>query len=226
MKKIYVACLAYTGAITVETADSIYGEVYEAIKRKHELAVQFAQQDSIISRCRNYMVRNFLATDFTDMIFLDADVGFPMGTLCSLAEYPVDIVGACYPYREDPIRFPIGWIPERPALYTDPATGLLEVDSLPAGCLRMSRNVLETLIARHPELEYFEPSGGVAHALFEFSRVGKAFLGEDVSFCRLARSEGFKVWMAPEVDMTHTGHKVFKGNAGRWLAGRALQEAA
>jgi hypothetical protein len=221
MKKIYVAVLAYTGAITVETADSLYAEVYEAFKRKHEFVVQFAQQDSIISRCRNYMVRNFLNTDFTDMIFIDADVGFPMGALCNLAEYPVDIVGAAYPYREDPMRFPVGWIVERVGLYTDPATGLLEVESLPAGCLKMSRKVLETLISKHPELEYFEPSGGRAYALFEFTRVGKAFFGEDVSFCRLARSDGFKVWLAPDIDMTHTGHKVFKGNIGSWLLSRA-----
>jgi len=220
MSKIFVAVPAYTGAITVETCDSLYAEIYEAIKRKHEFVIQFAQQDSIISRCRNYMVRNFLQTDFTDMIFLDSDVGFPMGTLCNLAEYPVDIVGAAYPYREDPLRFPMGWIAERGMLIADPQTGLLEVESLPTGCLRIKREVLEKMIEKHPELEYFEPSGGKAYALFEFTRVGKAFLGEDISFCRQARIDGFKIWLDPRVDMTHTGHKVFKGNIGEWLLNR------
>jgi len=219
MKKIFVAVPAYSGTITVETADSLYAEIYEAVKRKYELIVQFASQDAIISRCRNYMVRNFLKTDFTDLVFLDSDVGFPMGTLCNLVEYPVDIVGVSYPKRQDFLNFPIRWLPHE-MLYADSDTGLLEVEGLPAGCLRISRHALEAIIEKHPELEYDEPSGGVVHALFEFQRIGRAFLGEDLSFCMLARKTGFKVWLDPNIDMTHTGHKVFKGNLGQWLLAR------
>lgn len=221
MKKIFVAVPAYTGAITVETCDSLYGELIEGLKRGCEFAVQFAQQDSIISRCRNYMVRNFLNSDCDDMIFLDSDVGFPTGTLCNLVEYPVDIVGTTYPKRQDFLNFPIRWLTKE-MLYADPDTGLLEVEGLPTGCLRISRKALETMIKNHPELEYDEPSGGSAHALFEFTRVGKAFLGEDLSFCRLARQDGFKIWLDPNIDMTHTGHKVFRGNIGRWLLDRKV----
>jgi len=220
-KGLWVAVPAYTGMITCETAIALNVEMYHAYERKWAYQVQFYQQNAMIHYARNLLVREFLASDYSDMIFVDSDVAFPGGTLCKLAEYPVDIVGASYPFRNESGEFPIRYIEERSELWADPETGLLEVAGMPAGCLRISRACLEAMIAKHPELMYQDQSGIPTCSLFEFKRDNGQFFGEDWAFCNLARADGFKIWCAPDIDMTHTGTKVFRGNLGRKLKGRS-----
>ena len=221
MKKIWVSVPAYTGTVAVETAYCLNVEVYEAINRNIPILTQFHEGDSIISRCRNMMLMRFLDSDFTDLIFLDSDVGFESGTLCKLAEYPVDIVGAVYPFKTDEVGYPVRYM-KREFLQADPEHGLLEVDALPAGCLKVSRHALETMIKKFPELEYVEANvpQGKAYALFDFVRKNGIFYGEDYVFCALAREAGFKIWCDPEIPMQHIGPKRYKGHFGNWLRSR------
>lgn len=194
--------------------------MYLALSRGYKYLVQFYQQNPIISYARNFLVKEFLKSDFTDMFFVDSDVGFPPGTLCRFLEYPVDMVGAAYPYRNDSGHFPMRYIEERLELRADPETGLLEVSGIPAGCMRMSRNLLQTLCDRHPELLYKDMNGVLTYSLFEFVREAGQFYGEDWAFCNLVRRDGFKIWVEPNVDMTHSGLKIFRGNLERHLIER------
>lgn len=220
-KGLWIAVPAYTGMITCETAQALNIELYHAYEKGYAYQVQFYQQNPIISYARNFLVRQFLESDYTDMIFVDSDVAFPGGTLCRLAEYPVDIVGAAYRYRNDSGEFPVRYIEERTELWADPETGLIEVAGMPAGCLRISRTCLEALVKAHPELMYADMSGNPTCSLFEFKRDNGQFFGEDWAFCNLARADGFKIWCAPEVETTHTGTKVFRGNLGDKLRNRS-----
>lgn len=224
MKKIYVAVPAYTGAIAVETAHCLITELYVAFSKQIGIVVEFTPYNPMIHYVRNAMCRMFLESDCTDMIFLDSDVGFEPGTLCRLAGYPVDIVGAVYPHRGDPLSFPVRYIGERTELNGEQRAGwenpLLEVEGLPAGCLRISRNALETIAAKYPASVYTDMTGLLTHSYFEFSKERGGFNGEDWHFCATARDAGLQVWCDPEIDMTHTGTKVFKGNLGAHLRGR------
>lgn len=223
-KGLWVAIPAYTGFVHVETAHCVNVEVYEALNRNIPFLVTFHEQDPIISRCRNSMVANFLASDpkvFTDMIFLDADVGFSPGSLVKLAQYPVDIVGAVYPFRRDPLGFPVQLLKDKTP---DPTHGLIQVAGVAAGCLRISRKALEKMVETFPELQYEEDNVPQKHtwAFFDFVRRpnkdGKnIFCGEDYVFCALAREAGFNVWVDPDMSMQHVGAKKFIGHLGDYL---------
>ena len=220
MKKIWVAIPAYTGEICVQNAHSVNVEIYDALNKKIPLLVTYHIGDSMISRCRNLMVMKFLASDFTDMIFLDADVAFEPGTLCKLANYSEDIVGAAYPFKTDETGFPVRWLNQE-FLYGN-ENGLLEVYAMPAGCLKISRKAIEAMIAKFPELEYAEgkASQGKAYALFDFIRKDGIFYGEDYVFCALAREAGFGIYCDPNVNMEHIGPKRHQGHLGNWLMNR------
>ena len=222
-KKLWVAVPAYTGQITVETAHCLNVEIYEAFAKNWGYIVQFYQQNPMIHYARNLMCRLFLESDYSDMIFVDSDVGWPSGTLCKLAEYPVDIVGAVYPHRNDPMTFPVRYIGERTELRGGDGPGtesLLEVEGIPAGCMRITRNALETIMAKFPEDVYNDMTGNRTHSFFQFSSTRGEYLGEDWHFCRTARDAGLKIWCDPEIDMTHTGTKVYRGNLGQHLRSR------
>jgi len=66
-------------------------------------------------------------------------------------------------------------------------------------------------------------TGLLTYSYFEFSKERGGFNGEDWHFCLVARDAGLKVWCDPEINMTHTGTKVFKGNLGEHLRGRETQ---
>jgi hypothetical protein len=210
---IWVAVPAYSGFIRIETAHVLNVETYEALNADVPFLVAFHEQDPIISRCRNSMVMQFLASDpavFTDMVFVDADVAFKSGTLLRLARHDADIVGAVYPYRKDPVQFPVQL---KNGERVD-ARGLLKVQGLPTGCMRISRRALEAMIAKFPSLEYREDNvpQKKAYALFDFVRKNGVFSGEDFVFCALAREAGFDIYADVDIPMEHVGMKKFVGN--------------
>ena len=211
-KGIWVNVPAYDGNVRVGTAHSLNVETYAAINAGIPFMVHFHEQDPILPRCRNSMIMKFLDSDqaaFTDMVFVDADVVFPSGALIRLASHDADIVGAVYPYRKDPIQFPVQLkngcrVDER---------GLLEVQGVPAGCMRVSRRALEAMIAKFPGLEYIEDKvpQGKAYALFDYVRKNRVFSGEDFVFCAIAREAGFKIYADVGITLEHVGMKKFIG---------------
>lgn len=218
---IWVSVPAYTGELKIHTAHCLNVEMLASFNKGIPFLLFFHEQDAIITRCRNAMVMNFLASDpnaFTDMIFLDSDVGFDEGTLIRLAQHPVDIVGACYPFRKDPIGFPLTFISGN-MTEKDPATGLLKVAGLPAGCLKISRRALEAIMEKFPDYWYHEENVPQKKAwrFFEFLVLSNRFFGEDYAFCALAREAGIDIWCDTDLTLQHVGMKKFEGNLQRWI---------
>lgn len=228
-KGIWVAVPAYTGQICVETAHSLNVEMLESFNRGIPFLLTFHEQDSIITRCRNCMVMNFLASDpahFTDMIFIDSDVGFPQGALIRLAEHPRDVVGAVYPYRKDPLDFPVQFIDGKAGEEID--TGLTKVAGLPAGFLKISRKALELIMAKFPDHWYYEANvpQGKAFRFFDFVTINNKFFGEDYAFCALAREAGLDIWCDTDITLKHVGAKHFVGNLKEFIDSKNPDKAA
>jgi hypothetical protein len=103
--------------------------------------------------------------------------------------------------------------------------GLLEVTTLPGGFLSLSRKVFETLKAAHPERGY-EHFGNQAHCYFQMLFTEGHLFGEDSYFCKEWRDTGGKVFLDPELTLTHWDfNRPFKGHIGNWLKGRAIAAA-
>lgn len=59
----------------------------------------FLGGDSLVTRVRNRIMENFLATDFTHMLFIDADVGFVAKDVDALMRGGFDVVAGAYPTK-------------------------------------------------------------------------------------------------------------------------------
>ena len=94
---------------------------------------------------RNSVVQEFLLSDCTDLVFIDADVVWEPEALIALCRFDVDLVGGIYPYRRDDEMskksMPVITIPG----VTKEEAGLLQVAGLPTGFMKIKRHVLETL---------------------------------------------------------------------------------
>jgi hypothetical protein len=175
----------------------------------------------MIAHSRDMICAKFLASDATDLVMIDSDVVWPDGTLTRLVDHPVDIVAGLYPRRADPLAFHVRYI-DKPELHADPDTGLLEVEGVPAGFLRITRDALSRMVAAYASKRFADKHapGGFAHALFDNIHEGDAYYGEDYSFCRRWRDIGGKVWIDPNMTLTHIGFKGFTGSVGDWLRAR------
>lgn len=213
--KLYAAVPAYEGKVTIETARSLCNEQVAAALQGIEMSIQFVPGGSLVTTVRDRVASDFLKSDADRLIFVDADVSWELGDLLKLASHPVDFVGGCYRYKQEPEGYPVQFL-DKEELWADPATGLLEVAALPAGFLCLSRAVFERLEAAHPERKY-KHFDHEMHAYFWAPPGG----GEDGMFCAEWRAAGGQVWLDPRFTLTHTGgNPDFTGNIGNWLRSR------
>ena len=192
-----------------------------------ETAYILLQGNPHVDDARNTVVKEFLLTDATDLVFLDADVSWDTEDLVQLCSYDQDIVGGVYPYRKAGSEKAL---PVRPLLdgaHTE--DGLLEVEGLPTGFLRIRRRVLAKM-AETAE-SFITPSDPLNKTpiLFERTFEGGLRFGGDIAFCRKWREMGGRVYAAPELMLGHAGKSVHVDSMGamsRRLGGVSLAYVA
>lgn len=225
MKHVMIAMPCYTGVVHVGTVRSLITDLIGLIKRGDRFTLVDDIGNSAIADCRGVIASNFYKSDCDELVFIDNDVCWGAGSLLKLIDHPVDLVAGIYPHRSDPIQYTARWDQSKPELWADPETGLLEVECVPTGFLKISRECIRKMIGAHPQTWAHEK--GVNN---EFWPLFEPFLearkklryGEDYSFCMRWRELGGKVWIDPEIGMGHAGIKVFQGHVGNWLRSRII----
>lgn len=237
MRKIFFAIPSQTDAVKVDTMMMVVDAALECRARGWGSVIRGAAGVTPISSARNYLLAHFLASDCTDLVFLDDDIGAEAGELVRLINQPVDFVMGIYRHRRDLESYPVAYIPERPELVADPDTRLLEIAGGGFGFVRLKRIVAERIVAAHQHLSYPEGAapGGVVWAVFQLDQWEDGVpYSEDMLFCRRWRKLGGQVWCDPELNLMHIGNKGFVGCFGDWLRNRpdeadepaAIQSAA
>lgn len=217
---VFIAVPAYTGQIHIETMRSIIAGMLALMNRGDKVTLWDESGNAMISHCRDLILAKFLASDATDIVFIDSDVVFSGESFLQLVDHPVDFVAGIYPQRRDPINYCVLWDTEKPELQA--VDGLLEVVGVPAGFMRLSRRCVERMTAHYIDKQFDDGNApnGYATALFDNIHEGRMYFGEDFSFCKRWRDIGGKVWIDPEIRMGHIGNKTFDGHLGNYLKGR------
>lgn len=197
---------------------SIFADMLKLAERGDKVTIFDESGNAMIGDCRGLIVSKFLEGDGTDLVFVDSDVTWEEGALVRLVDYPVGFVAGLYPQRKDPIDYCCQWDSSKKEIDLS-EHGLIEVWGVPAGFMRMSRAMLETMVAHYADLQFFcaQAPNNTAYDLFGPYRIGRTKFGEDYSFCRRWRDIGGQVWVDPHIRMGHVGYKTFIGQVGEWL---------
>lgn len=155
---------------------------------------------------RNLLVADFLKSRCSDLMFIDADVGWQPDAIWRLLQTEGDVVGGAYPLKDGSGRFPVKF----------DARG--QCVGLPTGFMRIKRRVLATLAEHAQKLSL---DGTEAPIIFERGAMYGNRVGGDLNFCLKARDKGFKLTLVPDLLFTHQGHYDFAG-----CVGNIAQEAA
>jgi hypothetical protein len=221
VSKVFFAIPTLSGEIEAPTTASLQATERELLANGDGAEFLVWKGDSIIPQARNYLVAKFLASDCTDLFFIDADVSWEPGAVLRMLSHPVDFVAGVYRHKKMDESYPVNWL-DKPELWADPDTGLLEVRAVPMGFTRLTRAAVErmTEASDRPFLHHSDPSI-LCHCLFDLEYRNGLYIGEDYVFCERWRELGGQVWIDPELTLGHTGKHTFTGNIGKWLKGRA-----
>jgi predicted O-methyltransferase YrrM len=211
-KKVMLATPCY-GTPSASYVFSIARSREELHKAGIQSAYLLLQGMCHVDDARNAIVRHFLASDCTDLMFLDADNDWEPKDLVQLCRRELDIVGGVYPYRRDgseemPVRLKEG--------STKAIDGLLEVDGLPTGFMKIKRSVLERMAADAPK--FFDKLEETA-LIFDRPTPGedKTRWGGDIAFCNRWLSMGGRIFADQEIRLGHTGTIVVRDSLASHL---------
>lgn len=241
-KKLFVGTPMYGGSCLGTYMKSCLDLQSTAAQYQVECRFSFLFNESLIQRARNYIVDEFLRSDCTHMIFIDADIGFNAIDIIAMLALNKDIIGAPYPKKS------INWRNIKKAVIKNPEiteqelekvsgdivfnavagtqsfniSDPVEVLEIGTGMMMIHRSVFEKFKKAFPQYEYTPDHVGTQffggdrkiHSYFnvEIDKASNRVLSEDYMFCQQNRSIGVKVWMAPFINCSHTGTYAFQGN--------------
>ena len=172
-----------------------------------------------VDSSRNRLARDFLKSDCTDYVSIDADVAWVPQDMVDLLGYDRDIVAGIYPKKHGDDTYPVLLFDGE--VWSD-RDGLIEVKGVPTGFLRIRRQVLQRLAdeAVHYNARNEAQDGAMA-LIFERQVIDGTLWGGDYVFCRKARAAGYKIYIAPEMRFEHSGEDSWTGCVGAWLRQRS-----
>lgn len=220
--KVFLAIPSWDDRMNILTAKCIYDEAFEMLVAKQWIScIAPIGQINPIHASRNRAIQEFLATDCTDLVFCDEDVIFPRGTIIRLLEYPVDFVGGAPPHKKMEPSFPVRRF--NGDMVRD-HQGLISVEGIPFGLVRLSRKCVEKMATEYAHLEYLSTQfeGGKGLRLFSFDVIDGQERSEDFMFCKRWIDIGGKVLCDPNIDFGHVGHHVYAGNFHKFLEEHAM----
>jgi hypothetical protein len=222
-RKIFIALPLHDGTLRVGTFTSLIAAMSDLTARGINVHVSCWHNDSLLPHARNVLLGYFMASDCTDMVFVDSDVSWAPGCFDRLLAHDVDFVAGAYRHKGEEESYPVAWLDETDRTVND--KGLIAVAGVPGGFFRMTRAGLERITAQCPDLVYESHNAKGLKCWYLFDIVfadGRAW-GEDYVFCKKIRALGETVWLDPSLHLSHAGHKEYRGQMSAFLAAQAAE---
>ena len=226
----------YGGMANIVFIDSLLKLQRACDARSVGLEIRLGGGDALITRARSRMATDFLATEHTHLLFVDADIGFTPEHLFRLLDAGKPLVGGVYPLkgvqwekaadlvargvrdlRAALLGYVVRFLPN-PDQTVALEEGFGKVAYVGTGFMLIRRDVLELIAAAHPELRCVvtDLAGPSSETVMFFDTAidpeNGEHLSEDYAFCRRWRACGGDIWADFQTRMTHVGHAAYSGS--------------
>ncbi len=190
--------------VTAEYAQSLFHAGLYCKKRDIEVVPHIIRNSCFIDIARNVLVRDFLKTDCTHLLFVDSDIGYESHAIAGLVEAGVPVCAGVYRKREPELKFAVQI--REPQEFRGP---WLRADRVATGFMCVERAVLEEMTRRVHACKV--SNSGIIPMIFRIN-TRDVFVGEDYCFCddyNILHEEGFfhqPIWVYPDITFNHNGY--------------------
>lgn len=218
-RSLFVALPAYDFKVSLKLAISLARFAQAAPQHGITLQIGSICGCSVVSRARNLLVRDFLDSECTDLLFIDSDINFLPDDVLRLMAWASDpkkgIVAGVPRTRSEECVYIADLDVDAAGQLTMDGMGLVRGKRVATAFMLVQRSVFETLTDAHPEWEYYDKkTDRTLSGVFDFKLTSEGYMGEDFLFCDRAREHGFEVWIDPTIELGHMGVQEFKGTFG------------
>jgi len=152
---------------------------------------------SEVTMQRQQLVEQALETDCTHIMWIDADMQFPVDTLNILLAADKDIIAGNYSTRVPPHR-PVAFKSKNnldSRVFS--GKGIEKVWAVGSGMMLVKREVYENVSPPHYKIEYSE----------DYTNL----VGEDIYFCNLVNKDGYEVYISHDLSdrIAHIGTRAY-----------------
>jgi hypothetical protein len=233
---VQVCTPCYGGMANIVFFNSLLKLQTACAERGVGLEIKLTGGDALVTRARSRMACDFLETDHTHLLFVDADIGFDPGHLFRLLDFDKPLVGGVYPLKttlwdkvadaarrgvKDIQAASLGYVvrfmpSENQSVELEDGFG--QVAYLATGFMLIRREVLTRVAEAHPDLAsvIVDMNAAPKRTVMFFETMiepeSREHLSEDYAFCRRWRDVGGEVWADFQTRMTHVGHAQYTGS--------------
>jgi glycosyltransferase involved in cell wall biosynthesis len=211
MRRVLLGTPAHDGRVDVWYCNSLVNTIKLAAQHDVQIDPIYMSYDSLIQRARNDLVRLALEQQYDDLIFMDSDQEWDPAWIFRLLAHEPDVVGGTVVKKSDQTLFNVKALKSGLALNSQ---GLIEVESVGTGFLRISRRALEAIWDISEE---YINEGRKCRMVFDVRLIDGELVSEDNVFCAKWRGLGNSVWIDPSMTCAHIGAKKYHGNFIQFL---------
>jgi len=166
-----------------------------------------------VSNARNALTALFMRSEYDYLLFIDSDVEFKPEAVIRMLVTKKDIILTPYrvkiPHDPNLVKYTVSFEnDEKVGILPE---GLVEINEGPAGLMLIHKRVFKFLMDSCTRLKINHPHNKSSDpylynfwdTTFDLDR--GLWRGEDISFCRLARDYGFKIYANIKSTTTHHG---------------------
>lgn len=213
MRKVMIAAPSHDGMITVWHASSLSETCKIGLTRDINVFCIYMSYDALVQRARNDIIQLALETEVDDLVFIDCDVDWEPEDFFKLLDHDADLIGGAYPKKSDKETYPVKLGKNG---FAKNSLGLIEVDGLPMGFTRITKNALQMIWNVSKEYKETHKEKSI-RMIFDIEIDESGYLvSEDISFCKKWKELGGKVYLDPSINLAHVGTKRWIGNFSRW----------
>jgi hypothetical protein len=171
---------------------------------------------------------NFLRSQHTHLMLIDSDMGWSYDDVVRLILMKKDFVGAAGPKKTQKLDFAANNCDDEGNLLaheTDSETGLITCTEVGAAFVLISKACAQKMADAYRDLSFDGDNDNTEYAVYDPMIVGsvtKRRLSEDFAFCHRWRALGEKIWLMPDVHLTHAGRAVWEGALVQALQGAPI----
>ena len=217
--RVLLAVPSYDGKYDVEFIKGLNSTIFLALQHNIQVVPVYLCFDSLVQRVRNRYFKIAYDNNFDVLFFIDADIGWKAEDFIKLVLNDKDMIGGGYRKKQDAeelYTFKVKGDTEETFEITPDSDGLLEVNGLGCGFLKISSNCFKQLFESEPN--YYTGNDGITKIISDcVVNDQKHFISEDIVLGFKWQQLGGKVYVDTNIELIHSGNKHYTGNVNTWL---------